>query len=155
MTDQSVRTKWGRTKFGAGNVPALAIAIPCGMILGAAGGWVSVLAGLNSSHPVIGFLAFALCLTLPGIALVFVVVVDRDTLEGSTEKPDESIESGWYDKASSGSFTDLLLVLGVASTVLAFLPIDFAVDVKIVLPAVLVLCFLSFGARYLLLKRKG
>lgn len=155
MTDQSVRTKWGRTRFGTGNVPALAIAIPAGVLFGAVGGWVSVLAGVAGPYPVIGFVAFALCLTLPGIALVFALVVDRNTLEGAAEHPDDSIESGWYDRATSRSFTDLILVLGVASIVLSFIPTDFAVDLKLVLPAVLLVCFLSFGIRYLLQRHIG
>lgn len=155
MTDQSVRTKWGRTRFGNGTMPALTIAVPAGILLGSAAGWVSVLAGVGGPYPVVGFVAFTLCLTLPGVALVFALVVDRDTLEGAAEHPDDSVESGWYDRATSRSFTDLILVLGLASIVLSFIPTEFAVDLKLVLPAVLLVCFLSFGVRYLLQRYRG
>ena len=125
------------------------------VVLGAAGGMLAVLNGVTGPHAVVGFLAFALCLTPPGVALVFAVVVDRDTLEGATEHPDESIESGWYDRATSRSFTDVILLLGVASIILSFVPTEVSVDLKLVLPAGVLICSASFGIRYLLLRRRG
>ncbi|MFF0945336.1 hypothetical protein ACFYE2_14070 [Kocuria sp. CPCC 205300] len=155
MTVEQARTKWGRTKFGTGRTPAMAIALPSGVVLAVAGGLLSVLVGVTASNPALGFWVFTSCLTMPAVALVYVLVVDRDTLEGAAERPDDSIESGWYDKAASGSFADLILVLGIASIILTFIPRDFFVDLKLVLPAVVAVCFASFGVRYLVLRRKG
>ncbi len=155
MTVEQARTKWGRTKFGTGRTPAMAIALPSGVVLAVAGGLLSVLVGVTASNPALGFWVFTSCLTMPAVALVYVLVVDRDTLEGAAERPDDSIESGWYDKAASGSFADLILVLGIASIILTFIPRDFFVDLKLVLPAVVAVCFASFGIRYLVLRRKG
>ncbi|MCQ2001041.1 hypothetical protein [Arthrobacter zhaoxinii] len=155
MSVEQTRTKWGYAKFGTGRVPALAIAVPGGLALGAAGGLLAILAGAAGSHPVPGFWVFAVCLAMPAAVLMYLVVVDRDTLDGALERPDDSVESGWYDKAAAGSFTDLVLVLGIAATVLAFIPRDFPVDLKLALPAVLVLCFASFGIRYVVLRRRG
>lgn len=155
MTIEQARTKWGRTKFGTGRTPAMAIAVPSGVILGVVGGLLSVLVGVTASNPALGFWVFTSCLTMPAVALVYVLVVDRDTLEGAAERPDDSIESGWYDKAASGSFADLILVSGIASIILAFMPRDFFVDLKLVLAAVVAVCFASFGIRYLVLRRKG
>lgn len=155
MTIEQPRTKWGRTRLGTGSTPAMAIAIPLGILIGLAGGFLAVVAGVAGSTPPLGFLAFGFCLTFPGIALVYAVVVDRNTLEGATERPDDSIESGWYEKATSGSFHDIMVVLGVTVGVLAFIPREFMVDLKIVLPAVLALCFVSTGIRYLVLRRRG
>ncbi|UWX98435.1 hypothetical protein N2K95_07265 [Arthrobacter zhaoxinii] len=152
---KQTRTKWGYAKFGTGRVPAPAIAVPGGLVLGAAGGLLAILAGVAGSHPALGFWVFAACLAMPATLLIYLVVVDRDTLEGALERPDDSVESGWHDKAAAGSFTDLVLVLGIAATVLAFIPRDFPVDLKLALPAVLVLGFASFGTRYLVLRRRG
>ncbi|MCQ1995765.1 hypothetical protein [Arthrobacter sp. zg-Y1171] len=155
MSVEQTRTKWGYAKFGTGRVPAAAIAVPCGLALGAAGGWLSVLAGISGSNPALSFCVFAACIAMPAVALVYVLVVDRNTLIGATERPDDSVESGWIDKAAAASFMDLILVLGVAATVLAFIPKDFSVDLKLILPAVIALGFASFGIRYLVLRRKG
>ncbi|MCQ1987100.1 hypothetical protein [Arthrobacter sp. zg-Y844] len=116
---------------------------------------MSVLAGISGSNPALGFWVFAACIAMPAVALVYVLVVDRNTLIGATERPDDSVESGWIDKAAAGSFMDLIMVLGVAATVLAFIPKDFSVDLKLILPAVIALGFASFGIRYLVLRRKG
>lgn len=155
MTIQQMRTKWGRSRFGSGRTPAMAIAVPAGLLLGAASGALSVFAGIAGSNPLLGGLIFALCLTMPAIALVYVVVVDRRTLEGATDRPEESVESGWYDRAAAGAFTDVIVVAGVGATVLAFLPVELLVDLKLVLPTTIAVCFASFGIRYLILKRRG
>lgn len=155
MGIEQPRTKWGYTKFGNSRIPAMAIAIPFGIVLGIAGGWLSVFIGVTGPNSILGFWVFASCLTMPAVALVFALIVDRKTLQGAPERPDDSIESGWYDKAASGSFTDLILVLGLTSVILAFVPRDFPVDLKLVLPSVLGVCFIAFGIRYLMLRRKG
>lgn len=155
MTTTPVRTKWGRTKFGAGRTPAMTIAVPAGVVLAGAGGLLSVLAGVTAAHPVLGFWVFTACLTMPAVALVYLLVVDRDTLEGAAERPEESIESRWYDKAASGSFMDLVAGLGITLIVLTFIPGDLAPKLDLVLVAVLAACFVSFGIRYLVLRRKG
>ena len=155
MTIQQTRTKWGRTKFGSGRTPAMALAVPAGLLLAAALGGLSVLSGIMDSNPLLGGLIFALCLAMPAVALVYAVVVDRSTLEGAADRPEESVESGWYDRAAAGAFTDVILVAGVAATVLAFIPADLFVDLKLVLPAILAACFIFFGIRYLIIKRRG
>jgi len=152
MARQRTRTRWGQAKFGDGRIPAVLIAIPGGLLLGAAGGWLAVGTGLAGSHPLLGFAVFTACLAMPAMALMYVLVVDRNSVEGAVDRPEESVEGKWYDKAASGSFTDLVLVLGVLA---AFVPADLAADLKLVLPAILAACFASFGIRYLLLRHRG
>ncbi|WP_237686795.1 hypothetical protein [Arthrobacter sunyaminii] len=153
--ETGTRTKWGQARFGSGRVPAMAVALPSGLLLGAGGGWLAVATGVTEANPVLGFWVFAFCLTMPATLLVYVAIVDRNTIEGAVERPDDSIEAGWQDKAASRSFTDLILILGVAGTVVAFLPGEITVNLKLVLPAVLILCAVLFGVRYLLQRRKG
>lgn len=152
---QGTRNKWGLARFGTRRVSAMAFAIPGGLVLGAAAGLLAVLAGITGSNAVLGFLVFASCLTMPAVALVYGLIVDRNTLEGAAVRPEESVESGWYERAASGSFTDLILVLGLGATILTFLPMQFAVELKLILPGVLVICFVSFAVRYLMLRRQG
>ncbi|MUK01473.1 hypothetical protein GM708_05755 [Vibrio cholerae] len=78
MVDQGVRTKWGRTTFGGGRFPAMAIAVPCGMVLGALLGLLAASLGAGGSSPVLTGAVFALCLAFPSTLLVYVLVVDRD-----------------------------------------------------------------------------
>ncbi len=155
MARQQTRTRWGQAKFGGGRIPAVLFAIPGGLLLGAAGGWLAVGTGLAGSSPLLGFAVFTACLAMPAMALMYVLVVDRSTVEGAVDRPEESVEGKWYDKAASGSFTDLVLVLGVLAAVAAFVPADLAADLKLVLPAILAVCFASFGIRYLVLRLRG
>lgn len=155
METEQPRTKWGQARFGSGRVPAVAVALPCGLLLGAGAGWASVATGVAKANPVLGFWVFAACLTMPALLLVYAAVVDRNTIQGAVDRPDDSVESDWYDKAASRSFTDLILILGVGATVLAFLPGEFSVNLLLILPALLVLCAVLFGVRYLLQRHKG
>ncbi|WP_146362229.1 hypothetical protein [Arthrobacter yangruifuii] len=155
MSVGQARSKWGYARFGSGRIPALAVAVPSGMILGGAAGLLAVLAGVSGPSPVLGFAVFAVFFASPAAGLVYVLVVDRSTLAGAPARPDDSVEAGWLDKAAAGSFTDLVLVLGITATVLAFIPREFPVDLKLVLPAVILLGFACFGIRYLVLRGKN
>lgn len=155
MADQSVRTKWGRTTFGGGRFPAMTVAIPCGLVIGALLGLLAASLGAGGSSPALVGTVFALCLAAPSTMLVYVCVVDRSTMEGAAERPEESVESGWYDKAAAGALTDIVLVAGVIATVLAFIPTKFSLDPGLLLAGVIGLAFVSVAARYLLQRHRG
>lgn len=155
MTDQAVRTRWGRTRFGEGRFPAMAIAVPSGAALGALLGFLAASLGVGGSTPVLVGAVFALCLAFPSTMLVYVLVVDRSTLTGAAERPEESVESGWYDKAAAGALTDVVLVLGVTATVLAFIPTKLSLDPGLVLAGVICVAFVSVAVRYLLQRLRG
>lgn len=153
--NQDVRTKWGRSKLGGGRVPAMGVAIPAGLALGAVLGLVAVWLGVAGPDPVIGGTVYAVLLALPTTSLVYVLVVDRTTMVGATERPEESVESGWYDRAAAGAFSDIVIVAGLGATALAFIPADLSVDPMLLLVGVIIVSFASFALRYLLLQRKG
>lgn len=155
MSEQMTQTKWGRTTFGGGRFPAMAIAIPCGVAIGALLGLLAASLELGGTSALLVGAVFAVCLTFPATMLVYIFVVDRSTLEGATERPEESVESGWYEKAAAGALTDIILVAGVTGTVLAFLPTKFALEPGLMLTGVICVAFLSVGVRYLLQRHKG
>jgi hypothetical protein len=155
MTDQGVRTKWGRTTFGAGRYPAMAIALPCGIVIGALLGVLAAVLGVGGSSPVLVGAVFAVCLAPPSAMLVYLFVVDRSTLTGAAERPEESVEAGWYEKAAAGALTDIVLVAGITATVLSFIPEKFVLDPGLLLAGVVALAFVSVAVRYLLQRYRG
>lgn len=155
MSISATRTKWGRTKFGDGRLPAMVIAIPGGLVLGAVLGAAAVWAGVAGPRPVLGGIVFALCLTSPGILAVYVLVADRDTMTGAIERPGESVESRWYDRAAAGALTDVVTLAGLSALFLVFVPSPPNPEPGLVPVAVIGIAFASFAIRYLLLRRKG
>lgn len=155
MTEQTVRTKWGRTTFGGGRFSAAAIAIPCGVMIAVLLGVVTASFSGGASSPALVGAVFALCLAVPSTLLVYVLVVDRSTMQGATDRPEESVESGWYDKAAAGALTDLVLLAGVTGTVLAIIPTKFPVDASLVLAGVVGVAFASVALRYLAQRHRG
>ena len=96
---------------------------------------------------------FAFVTVWPCFGLVWALVVDRDSLHGAVDRPEESVESRWYDAAASKAFTDVILVVGLATAVIAFAGLE--PPVLVVLPAVIVVAAGAFGIRYLLARTRG
>lgn len=155
MVDQGVRTKWGRTTFGAGRYPAMAVALPCGIVLGALLGVLAALLGVGGSDPALVGAVFAVCLAFPSTMLVYLLVVDRSTMTGAADRPEESVEAGWYEKAAAGALTDIVLAAGATATVLSFIPEKFALDPGLMLAGVVASAFVSVAVRYLLQRHRG
>ncbi|WP_353115175.1 hypothetical protein [Microbacterium sp.] len=140
-------------KFGEGRLSALGVAIPFGVIMAGAAGAVALATDSVGPYPVFGATVVALVLLWPCVGLVWALIVDRETLQGATENPEQSVESAWYSRASSGAFGDTLLVtgLGAAAIGVANIPIT----APIALSAVLLIALGSWAIRYLLLRRRG
>ncbi|MFG6475613.1 hypothetical protein ACFXP7_04420 [Microbacterium sp. P06] len=155
MSATADRTKWGRVKFGAGRLPAMAVSVPLGLVLGAALGAVAVWAGIAGPIPALGGAAFAVCLAVPAVMLIWVLVVDRSTLEGASDQPEESIESRWYLQAAAGAQTDVILVASLGALALTLLPWGGQLDARVVLLGIIGASFVSFSLRYLVLRRKA
>lgn len=148
------RTRWGRAKFGGGRIPAMAIAIPTGLAIGAAAGGLSLLTGVaTGEHPILLAALFFAGMSPCLIALVWVLVVDRLTIIDALAKPEESVESIWLDTAMAGAMRDILLITGVSLTVMAIAGIKF--DATWALIGVIVIAFCSTSARYLVAKKRG
>ena len=152
--DQEIsRSRWGRVRFGRGRASAMAPAIPLGIGVAAVIAALSVLLGFAAEIPWVGAFSLTFALAGPMIGLVWALCVDRSTLRGALDRPEESVESVWYDKATQGAFHDVLLVSGLA---LAGLMITGTrVQGTVVLLGVLAVCVVSAGTRYLISRQRG
>jgi len=149
-TSTPSRTRWGRSRFGGSGRTLIAGSIALGLVLSAGLGGLFAVLEPTASRP----LAFGVgvAMTLPfSILLVWVLLVDRSTLAGAPDDPEASIESHWYDRAASGAFTDLIIVLGLGSAVFSFL--DLGVSTALVLGGLFVIAAIDVAARYLIAKR--
>lgn len=155
MTDQSVRTTWGRATFGGGRFPAMAIALPCGTVIAALLGLLAATLRIGEPNPFIIGVVFVVCFIPPATMLVYILIVDRSTMKGAAERPEESVESGWYDKAAAGALTDIVIVAGITATVLSFIPDKLALEPGLLLAGVICLAFVSVGVRYLIQQHRS
>lgn len=146
------RTRWGRLRGGS-STPAMAIAIPAGLVLAVLVGVIAAAMWDAPTPPVVVGIGFTV-VTLPAlVGLVWVFLVDRNTLRGAIDRPEESVEGAWYDKAAQGAFSDILLVVGLGTAFLAITGIR--IDVLIALIGVLLVAMGSFSVRYLVARRRG
>lgn len=153
MTTQDASpSRWGRARFGRGTAALIGTSLGIGALLSAVAGWTfSALSG--SEQPLLALAVMFIC-TLPvTTALGWAILVDRSSLKGAIERPDDSIESAWYEKAASGTFGDVLLVGGLGATAFALLNIEAQVSWS--LAAVVAFAMLDFTVRFLWLKRSS
>lgn len=140
----STRTRWGRTRTG-GSVwpPALAI----GLTLTAAMAGLARL-GATPGHPWELPLIVAAGALPVGVMLGWALVVDRRTVAGAVDRPQESAEGRWLDRAHEGTFRDVLVAAGIALPVLLWVPALRDVRGTTVLTVLLVGALVDVFVRY-------
>lgn len=147
------RPRWGRMRFGDRRLSALWIAIPAGALASSALAAFVVATGGGGPQPVVGAAVIVALTLAPCIGFVWVAVVDRSTLRGAAEQPEQSVESRWFERATSGALTDTLLIVGLGTATLAFTRVE--VPTLIALSAVLMIAMGSVAVRYLVQQRRG
>lgn len=150
--EKLARSRWGSARFGGGSATLLSTSLVIGALISAGFGGLFVWLG-DVQRPTLAFAIMAI-VTLPvTVTLGWAVLIKRSTLAGAIDKPDDSIESAWYEKAASGAFGDILIVGGLGLAGFAFTRLE--VPVSLILLAVVLLAMLDFAARYLWLKKSA
>ena len=148
------RTSWGRIKFAGGRIPAMVVAIPAGLVLAAGVGALTLLTEVSQGDQALVIAGvFALVMSGGFIGLIWALVVDRSSLRGALDKPDESIESKWLEAAMAGALRDTIMLTGLALATLAIT--GFEIDVIWALIGVVWVAFFSTIVRYLMAKKRG
>lgn len=152
-TDQaSVRSRWGRCRIAGRQVPAMAVAIPVGAVLAALVGAAS--ATLRAGAPPAPSAGITAVATVgPLVALVWAIAVDRDTLVGAPEAPEQSVEARWLDRSMVGALLDTFTLSGLALAALTLT--GSRLDATWALAAVIVVAAGSTGVRYLVARARG
>ncbi|MBV1781377.1 hypothetical protein KRR55_19940 [Paeniglutamicibacter sp. ABSL32-1] len=152
--ETDTRTRWGRIRFAGRRLPAMAFAIPTGLLLASGVGALTLWTGVAEGEQAIYMAGvFALVMSWGFVGLVWAVVVDRKSLRGAIDKPDDSIESTWMDTATAGAFRDTIMLTGLGLGILSIT--GYELDAVWALTGVIVLGFFSTWVRYLMAKKRG
>lgn len=132
----------------------MAVAIPVGLVLAAAFGAITLWSGIaEGGDALLAAVVVALATASSFIALIWALVVERSTLRGAVDAPEESIESNWLNTAMQGAFTDTLTVSGLALAALGVT--GYHLDAIWALTGVVLVAFASVTFRYLVASRRG
>ena len=146
------RTRWGRSRFGGGGATLGAVSLGLGVVFSSGLGWLAWIAQPAQPRPLLLFIVVAVT-TLPITTVgVWALLVDRSTVTGAIDDPDETVENRWYETAATASFHALLATLGLGLALFSLLPIDVAPAA--VIGGYLGLGIAVFAVRYLVAKRK-
>ena len=150
MESGTTRSAWGATKAGRRGLGLWGPAVAIGVV---AAGVVAGLTFAFSPSETPGLLAVVTgVVTLPvGVALGWAIQVDRTSMTGAVERPEESVESRWLERAAVGALFDGFAMIGLGAGAIAITGVEVAADV--VLVVLWVLLSVDFGVRYLVVRR--
>ena len=156
---RDTRSRWGRSsRLGGGSGRLILVSLVAGVVIALLIGAASY--GLASSQgdagprfPAVTGAVMAASALPVGAALAWLALVDRTTVRGAIRDTEETIEGRWLEKAQSGAFGDLLVVLGLGTFVVAMT--GWQADLPLVGAGLLLVAGASVAVRYALQKRRG
>ena len=156
---RDTRSRWGRSsRLGGGSGRLIVVSLVAGVVIAlligaAAYGLASSQGDADPRFPAVMGAVMAASALPVGAALAWLALVDRTTVRGAIRDTEETIEGRWLEKAQSGAFGDLLVVLGLGTFVVAMT--GWQADLPLVGAGLLLVAGASVAVRYALQKRRG
>ena len=156
---RGTRSRWGRSsRLGGGSGRLIVVSLVAGVVIAlligaAAYGLASSQGDADPRFPAVMGAVMAASALPVGAALAWLFLVDRTTLRGAVRDTEETIEGRWLEKAQSGAFGDLLVVLGLGTFVVALA--GWQPSLPLVGAGLLLFAGASVAVRYELQKRRG
>ena len=149
-TASAPKSSIGRARFGGGTaalvIEPLAVGLGISSCLGALYAWLG-----ETGEEWMRFVIVAV-VTLPvSVMLPWALLVDRSSLKGAIDRPEDSVEARWYSKAAEGTMHDVLITVGIGAALFSFTQLQVNRGVLLIVFGTLVMA--DFGVRYLLAKR--
>ena len=156
---RDTRSRWGRSsRLGGGSGRLILVSLVAGVVVALLIGTVAFTLASTRDQVETGFpmtmgLLMAASALPIGITLAWLALVDRTTVRGAIRDTEETIEGRWLEKAQSGAFGDLLVVLGLGTFVVALA--GWQPSLPLVGAGLLLFAGASVAVRYALQKRRG
>ena len=156
---RDTRSRWGRSsRLGGGSGRLIVVSLVAGVVIAlligaAAYGLASSQGDADPRFPAVMGAVMAASALPVGAALAWLFLVDRTTVRGAIRDTEETIEGRWLEKAQSGAFGDLLVVLGLGTFVVAMT--GWQPSLPLVGAGLLLVAGASVAVRYALQKRRG
>lgn len=156
---RDTRPRWGRSsRLGGRSGRLILVSLVAGVVIAlligaAAYGLASSQGDADPRFPAVMGAVMAASALPVGAALAWLFLVDRTTLRGAVRDTEETIEGRWLERAQSGAFGDLLVVLGLGTFVVALA--GWQLSLPLVGAGLLLFAGASVAVRYALQKRRG
>ena len=156
---RDTRSRCGRSsRLGGGSGRLILVSLVAGVVIAlligaAAYGLASSQGDADPRFPAVMGAVMAASALPVGAALAWLALVDRTTVRGAIRDTEETIEGRWLEKAQSGAFGDLLVVLGLGTFVVAMT--GWQPSLPLVGAGLLLVAGASVAVRYALQKRRG
>lgn len=146
------KTTFGRMRGGHSTALLITLSVLCGALISGGLGWL-----LSLRYPELAtwlVVAIGIACMMPVLTmLAWALLVDFSTVKGRADRLEDSVENHWAREASSGMGLDMLLTLGLTTTVVSIG--GFSLPTDNLLLGLLLIAMSSFAIRYLIAQRKG
>ena len=144
------KSRWGATRTGRRGLGLWGPALAIGVLAAGAVAWLTFAFSPSDTPALLAVVTGVT--TLPvGVAAGWAVLVDRSSIAGVVERPEESVESRWLDQAAVGALFDGFAMIGLGAAAIAITGVEVAADV--VLIDLWALLAVDLGVRYLVARR--
>ncbi|QQE49513.1 hypothetical protein I6H91_04130 [Micrococcus luteus] len=156
---RDTRPRWGRSeRLGGGTGRLILVSLVAGVVIALLIGAVALALASTRDQVETGFpmtmgLLMAASALPIGITVAWLALVDRTTVRGAIRDTEETVEGRWLEKAQSGAFGDLLVVLGLGTFVVALA--GWQPSLPLVGAGLLLFAGASVAVRYALQKHRG
>ncbi|MEJ4112853.1 hypothetical protein ACGE24_08080 [Corynebacterium kroppenstedtii] len=109
---EPTRSHIGRPRFGGSEKTLILLSLLCGVSSATALGTIAAWTPTFRAHPLLAIAIITACLAPVLTVTAWGLMVDRRTLDGAVEQPEESIENHWYAQAAEDAFHLALCSVG-------------------------------------------
>lgn len=152
-TDTSTRHLFGLSRFGGGPVTLILASLLAGLVTSmVVAGVVVWLSPTGDRAPALLFTVTTLATLGPSSAGWWAAFVDRTTVRGAIQRPEDSAEGQWLQRALAAAFTLCFAVVGLGAGVITMM--SWTVPADLLLLVVCALMMVSAVISYLVIRSK-
>lgn len=148
--EKDTRFRFGVAKFGSRKHSALTVSLPGGIALAVCISAVGTALAPNFERLTWAatFAVMLACVLTPSVMGIWLAVVDRDTIRGANQSPEDNVENTWFTNAAATAASFTLGAAGVGSAIAGFAFPD-ASAVSLTLLGVCYFMIIAFAVAYL------
>lgn len=146
--DFKIKSKFGRSRFGGSAGALIALSLGGGVLLSAL--FATVMIWLQEPERLQVFAVIYFIVMLPVmIGIVWLLLVDRESILGAVRNPENSVESTWYSDAAKDTFHAAMALGGIGCLIFSVWSVETSVSTVLLISvaALQVIFWIRYGIR--------
>lgn len=146
--DVKMKSKFGRSRFGGSAGALIGLSLGGGVLFSAL--FATVMIWLQKPERLGVYAVIYFIVMLPVmIGIVWLLLVDRESILGAVRNPENSVESTWYSAAAEDTFHAAMVLGGIGCLIFPVWSVEASVSTVLLISvaAMQVIFWISYGIR--------